>query len=72
MFGSVYNTGNIVRCCTKICVSTYCFLYLFISFLNPGTCTTPDLRFTSPPYEIPSQNITKGKFRKETSKYMFI
>lgn len=34
------------------------------------TCTTPDLQSTSPSYQIPSQNITRGKLKK--IKYVFI
>lgn len=48
-----------------VSINTVGVVYLIISCLNPGTCTTPGLRFTSPPYLIPSQNITRGNFTRK-------
>lgn len=44
----------------------YAYLYIIYPFLkyhfliNSDTCMKPDLQSTSPSYQIPSQNMTRG------------
>lgn len=33
---------------------------LIIFLINSDSCTKPDFQSTSPPYDIPSQNLTRG------------
>ena len=57
-------TGNIL---TLQYYKTFGGFFLLNHFLSyPGTCTTPDFRFTSeaPPYLLSGQNITRGNFRR--------